>query len=217
MVLLRFEWHKPVSWQLKLPPPPGGDPEGRSDNGSYCERKAASPKSTSTANDFVQLIDINSNEDVHTTAIRKRTVRRPTKTTTAAKIKIQNRDQQIVKNGKQKHVENEVQSEQAARAATRGNVEGSRSNTAQKEANNSTRKKSFLKVIPSSTESEKKAFPRNLTSEYEDVQVILQRIWLNMLNQSLESSLVRFFFTLEGTTSLMQLIQRNRCIKPLII
>ena len=24
MVLLRFEWHNPVSWKLKLPPPPGG-------------------------------------------------------------------------------------------------------------------------------------------------------------------------------------------------
>ena len=23
MVLLRFEWHNPVSWKLKLPPPPG--------------------------------------------------------------------------------------------------------------------------------------------------------------------------------------------------
>ena len=24
MVLLRFEWHNPVSWKLKLPPPLGG-------------------------------------------------------------------------------------------------------------------------------------------------------------------------------------------------
>ena len=108
------------------------------------KEKAASPKSTSTANDSVQLIDINSKEDVKTTAAKEKNSPKTNKNNESSRNKDLNRDQQIVKNGKQKQVENEVQSEQAAREATRSNVERSRSNAAQKEANDNTRKKIFL-------------------------------------------------------------------------
>ena len=104
------------------------------------KEKSPGPKSTSTANDFVQPIDLTSKEGVQTKASKKKNNPKANKNNESSKNTDTSRDQQTVKTGQQKQVENEVQCEQAARS----NEDGKRSNTARKAANDNTKKRIFL-------------------------------------------------------------------------
>ena len=73
------------------------------------KEKSSSPKSISTANASVQPIDLNSKEGVQMKASNKRNNPKANKNNESGNNTSTNRDQQIVKNGQQKQVENEVQ------------------------------------------------------------------------------------------------------------
>ena len=107
------------------------------------KEKSLIPKSTSTANDSVQLIDINSKEDAQTKASKKKNNPKTNKNNESSKTTADTyQAQPNVKQGqyKQKQGNNEVQSEQAARR----NEDGRRCNTAPKAANDNTKKNIFL-------------------------------------------------------------------------